>query len=120
MKFSGSGTFENERANTVTLNYIGFALNEIKGDIKEMRESNNPLQILLGDIQVLISLIEICPYNISGRLKSSEVDEWQNCFNEWFERVKNKIPKEYRSDIKQDSVRLFDELRKYAHDIDWL
>lgn len=120
MKITGTGTFENERANTVSYAYIGLALDEITKSIDELKTSNSPMQVLLAHIQILLEVIKVYPYNISGRLKKSEINEWQECFNAWFERVKSKIPSQYRDGIKSDSERLFAELKTYGHEIDWL
>lgn len=120
MKITGAGTLENERADTVTFAYIGLALEEIAKSIEELKTSNSPMQVLLGHIQMLIEVIKVYPYNISGRLKKSEINEWQECFNAWFERVESKIPSQYRDGIKSDSERLFAKLKAYGHEIEWL
>lgn len=120
MKIYGTGTFDNQKADTATFPYIELALNNIHISLSDMDSSNCVSQSLLADIQILIRIIEIYPHNISGRLKKSEIDEWKKIFNQWFERVKNKIKKEYADSIIRDSERLFLELNKYAHDISWL
>ena len=120
MKFTGPGVFENENSDMRNLGYIEFGLDSIRKGIEYLKTSERPTQGVLADIQIIIFLIEVLPHTISGRIKKSEVNEWQDFFNEWFERVESKIPEEYRSHIKFDSERLFDELRKYGHNIDWL
>lgn len=100
MKIYGVGTFDNQKADMATLPYIGLALNNIHISLNEMSSSNCTLQTLLADIQILIKIIEIYPHNISGRLKKSDIDKWQNIFNQWFERVNCKIKKDYADNIQ--------------------
>lgn len=120
MKFTGSGVFENENSDSANLIFVEFGFEQIRNDIEHMKNSSMPTQNLLADIQIVIFLIELLPHSVSGRIKKSEIVEWESCFNEWFERVKSKIPKKYRDDIKKDSERLFEELKQYGHSIDWL
>ncbi len=120
MKFTGSGVFQNENSDMTNLGYIEYGLDLIRERIKDLKTSNRETQSVLAHIHIVIVLIKLLPHTMSGRLKKSEVNEWQKHYNEWFERIKHKIPKKYRNDIKNDADRLFDELKGYAHDIDWL
>ncbi len=120
MKFTGAGVFQNENSDMRNLGYIEYGLDSIREGIEYLKTSDRETQGVLADIQIVIFLIELLPHTMSGRLKRSEVNEWQKHYNEWFERVKHKIPKKYRDDIKKDAERLFEELKGYAHNIEWL
>ena len=46
---------------------------------------------------------------------SNKVKEWKKTFNDWFERVGNKIPTKFRDGIKANGDELFKELEQYGH-----
>lgn len=120
MKIYGDGIYDNERADLVFIAYIEFSLNKIREHIEWLGNTNEICQSVLGYIDMLLLISEKSPSDLTGRLKESEVAQWKNVFDNWFNRVEGKIPKEYRHPIRVNADILFNKLKENANSLEWL
>lgn len=120
MKVYGTGIYENDRADLVGLAYLHFSISQIEDVIEWMRGTDEPAQQLLGYLDMLLMIAKKFPDDAKLKIKKQRVSEWQIIFNEWFVRTEKKLQKKYRDSIKNDSEKLFEEIKKYGHSISWL
>lgn len=120
MKIYGPGIYDNERADMVGICYIEYSLAEIESAIEWLQSSNETCQPILAFIDMLLLIGEKAPGDLTGRLKTSTVTRWEGVFNDWYARVKSKIPKKYREPIEADAEKLFSRLREKSCSIEWL
>lgn len=121
MKIYGKGIYQNEVADTIGIGYAEFTISELEKSIEFLKDTNEICQDVLGLLDMLIVIEEKFPSDVSSRLKRSKVLEWEAIFNEWFERVRSKIPSKYRDAIQSDAKKLFDKIaNEYSHTLEWL
>jgi hypothetical protein len=120
MKIYGDGIYDNERADLVFIAYIEFSLKKIQEHIEWLENTNEICQAVLGYIDMLLFVSEKSPSDLTGRLKESEVAQWKNVFDDWFNRVEKKIPNEYKNSIRVNADILFDKLKENANSLEWL
>lgn len=118
MKVYGTGAFDNDRANLVGKSYIDLCFKQIKKDL-EWLESDDKCQVLLADLDILLTLAQKFSDDVFVKLKKSMLKEWEDKYNTWFEKNQLKLPKEYREGIKQNAENIFKSLDEYATDISW-
>ena len=88
---------------------------QIEENAEWLKTANKPTQALLAHIEILIMLAKRFPIDANLSIKKDKVKEWKNTFNDWFERVGNKIPAKYRDGIKANGDELFKQLEQYGH-----
>ena len=120
MKIYGDGNYDNERADLVFIAYIEFSLKKIQEHIEWLENTNEICQAVLGYIDMLLFVSEKSPSDLTGRLKESEVAQWKNVFDDWFNRVEKKIPNKYKNSIRVNADILFDKLKENANSLEWL
>ena len=120
MKVYGTGIYENDRADLAGLAYLHFSISQIEDVIEWMKGTDEPAQQLLGYLDMLLMIAKKFPDDANLKIKKQRVSEWQIIFNEWFVRTEKKLQKKYRDSIKNDSEKLFEEIKKYGHSISWL
>jgi hypothetical protein len=120
MKIYGEGVYQNERADLVGLGYIVYAIERVEDSIKWLGTSEDTLQFVLAELDMLITLGEKFPKDINVKLKKSRIKFWQECFYAWYEKNCMKIPKQYREATKKNADEIFSKLGKYGHSLDWL
>ena len=120
MKAYGTGIYENDRADLVGLAYLHFSISQIEDVIEWMKGTDEPAQQLFWYLDMLLMIAKKFPGDANLKIKKQRVSEWQIIFNEWFVRAEKKLQKKYRDSIKNDSEKLFEEIKKYGHSISWL
>lgn len=105
----------NEMADMANARYFNLAIKQIKENAEWLKIANKPTQALLAHIEILIMLAKRFPIDANLSIKKDKVKEWKNTFNDWFERVGNKIPAKYRDGIKANGDELFKQLEQYGH-----
>ena len=91
------------------------AIKQSEENAEWLKTANKPTQALLAHIEILIMLAKRFPIDANLSIKKDKVKEWKNTFNDWFERVGNKIPAKYRDGIKANGDELFKQLEQYGH-----
>ena len=94
---------------------FNLAIKQIEENAEWLKTANKPTQALLAHIEILIMLAKRFPIDANLSIKKDKVKEWKNTFNDWFERVGNKIPAKYRDGIKANGDELFKQLEQYGH-----
>ncbi len=105
----------NELAEAVGADYIKFSISTMDEFNEWLKKSDKTAQPTLAIVDILVILAK--KYTVSANLliKKDKVQEWKKTFNDWFERVGNKIPAKYRDGIKANGDELFKELEQYGH-----
>ena len=80
-----------------------------------MRKNDEIAQPLLANIDLLLTIMRKYPVDANLLIEKDKVKEWKKTFNDWFERVGNKIPAKFRDGIKANGDELFKELEQYGH-----
>ena len=102
-------------ADMANARYFNLAIKQIEENVEWLKTANKPTQALLAHIEILIMLAKRFPIDANLSIKKDKVEEWKNTFNDWFERVGNKIPAKYRDGIKANGDELFKQLEQYGH-----
>ena len=105
----------NEMADMANARYFNLAIKQIEENAERLKTANKPTQALLAHIEILIMLAKRFPIDANLSIKKDKVQEWKKTFNDWFERVGNKIPTKFRDGIKANGDELFKELEQYGH-----
>ena len=69
---------------------------------------------------ILLLISEKSPSDLTKRSKESQVIQWRETFDNWFNRVEKKIPNEYRNSIRENANILFNKLIDNANTLEWL
>ena len=75
---------------------------------------------ILISLFILLLISEKSPSDLTSRLKESQVIQWRETFDNWFNRVEKKIPNEYRNSIRENANILFNKLIDNANTLEWL
>ena len=75
---------------------------------------------ILISLFILLLISEKAPSDLTSRLKESQVIQWRETFDNWFNRVEKKIPNEYRNSIRENANILFNKLIDNANTLEWL
>ena len=116
-KIYGNGIYDNENAELATADFVKFAIVQIDSSIKWLSNTNEIAQDVLADIDLLLAITKQNPTCTNLLLEKQKILAWEAIFNEWFRRVYNKIPYQYRDNIETDGKNLFKELKKYCNDL---
>lgn len=120
MRIYGIKPEENEMADRMPAGYVKLAQEYITKSNEWMKDSDKPYQSMLVNIEILLMLADRYPSTVNGLIKKAQIKEWQETFNEWFERCGKKIPTKHREGIRKSADDLFEKLGKYGNNIKWL
>lgn len=115
MKIFSTAPDGNEIAEYVGVEYIKFSISLIEDVCGWMKKTDEIAQPLLANIDLLLIIIKKYPRDANLLIRKDKVKEWKKTFNNWFERVGNKIPTKYRDGIKTNGDELFKQLEQYGH-----
>lgn len=115
MKIYSTAPEGNEAADLENARYFNLALKQINSASDYLKTSENPVQVMLVHIDILLLLSRKYPKDANLSIKRAEVKQWAASFYAWFERVNAKIPQKYRQGIKESADALFTELDQYGH-----
>lgn len=104
----------NQAADTAPAHYFNLAINKIKEESERMKTTDKPIQIMLAHIDILLHLADKFTERAHLLIKTKDVKEWKNTFDDWFERCGAKIPAKFRDGIKQSAGELFGKLEDVA------
>ena len=105
----------NDNAQFVGVEYIKFSISQIEDVCDWMRKNDEIAQPLLANIDLLLTITRKYSVDANLLIEKDKVKEWRKVFNDWFERVGNKIPAKFRDGIKANGDELFKELEQYGH-----
>ncbi len=100
----------NEAEDLEPARYFNLAIKQIEEIEEWLRTTNEPAQALLVHIDILIYLSKKYPEMAIRRIKKLNIPMIKNTFDDWYERVNLKIPKQFREGIKNSADSLFREL----------
>jgi hypothetical protein len=115
MKIYSAAPDGNEAADLENSRYFNLAINHINKSAEYLKQSDNPVQVMLVHIDILIYLSKKYPQDAHLSIKKAVVKDWKASFYDWYERAKEKIPKKFREGIKESADSLFAELEQYGH-----
>ena len=115
MKIFSTAPEGNELAEAVGVDYIKFSISMMDGFVDWMKTTKDPSQPILAIIDMLVILAKKYPVDANLLIKKEKVQEWENVFNDWFERCGSRIPTKFRNGIKANGDELFKELEQYGH-----
>lgn len=113
----GNGIYDNENAESAASDFVKFAIKQINSSVKWLSTTNEIAQDTLANIDLLLAITKQNPSCTNLLLEKQKVLEWKAVFNDWYSRVYKKIPSKYRSDIKDNGERLFNELEQYCNEL---
>ncbi|MEK4424957.1 hypothetical protein [Solibacillus sp. FSL K6-1523] len=117
MRIFGVKAEDNDAAEIENARYINLAIEEINKSNEWLKSTDKPYQVMLTHIEILLILARRFPVNANLLIKQYQTKEWNETFNEWFNRCERKIPSKFRGGIKENADELFDELGKYGNNL---
>ena len=113
----GNGIYDNENAESTASDFVKFAIKQINSSVEWLSTTNEVAQDTLANIDLLLAITKQNPICTNLLLEKQEVLKWKTAFNDWYCRVYNKIPNEYRQAIKNNGEKLFNELEQYCNEL---
>lgn len=115
MKIYSTKPEGNKMADLEPARYFNLAIEQIQEIEEWLKTSEDICQPLLVHIDAFVHFGKHYPEMAKRRVAKLNVNQIEQTFNDWYERVKAKIPAKFRDGIKQNADELFKELEQYGH-----
>src|SRR5690606_30139906 len=115
MKIYSSKPDGNESADIEPARYFNLALTQIKEISEWMTTADQGAQPLLVHLDMYLHISTKYPDMAKWRLKSLEITRVKEIFFNWYERCQKKIPNQFRSEIKESAIEIFDKIEKLSN-----
>ena len=115
MKFYSSKPDGNQSADLEPARYFNLALTQIEKISEWMITADQGAQPLLVHLDMYLHISTKYPDMAERRLQGLEIARVREIFFDWYERCQKKIPSQFRSEIKESAIDIFDRLEKIAN-----
>lgn len=113
MAVSGPSPLQSEKGFSEYLGHFGLVRRRVRVWITRLPETNTTDNGFMASVMVLRVLAEGAPNVVAITIAKGEVDYWQQCYLEWFERMKRRFPKKIDAEaVKTRALEEFAKLRE--------
>lgn len=113
MGVSGPSPLQSEKGFSEYLGHFGLVRRRVRVWITRLPETNTTDNGFMASVMALRVLAEGAPNVVAITIAKGEVDYWQQCYLEWFERMKRRFPKKVDAEaVKTRALEEFAKLRE--------
>ena len=123
MAVSGPSPLQSEKGFSEYLGHFGLVRRRVRVWITRLPETKTTDNGFLASVMALRVLAEGAPNVVAITIVKGEVDYWEQCYLEWFERMKRRFPKKVDAEaVKTRALEEFARLREIGvnlPDVNW-